>query len=871
MAGSTTVLNHAGSTPSGTNQNGFSLGSNGNGRAEPSKGGKRPLPHIDDIVSVKIDIDPNASVERVIQTAEGHLRLAESSRTFGRPDTALKEYIMASLILVDAIKRNQGWVLLQDNRTQLDRYQRALRQVRVLQDDYEKIKADIKADNLRTGVQPTVSKHASSGGGPGEPAGGIRNGVRVGQGDVNGGADARKNGVPDRSGPLQSRTKPTVQPKPQALHGNVLHTTGPGASPGKTPEDLAQRFARLRASAPVQDPRIRTQTVIPPNSQSSQAMIEPPVSSSGSAGSAGGMPRLPDAIYNPARGTISNEAAELPSSAPRAMFTRTNSTTSISNVIKTPKAGPMEEYFVPANTYTASMAPLKRAKLTIPEGNTISAQDLVQYMGMGAKDVSVLLIDIRNRESFDEGHIMSQATICLEADVLMRQDISANEIADSNVLAPPDEMILFDKRHQFDLVVFYDQESDHITGKRDTPEQKAISGLYNALTQYDFPASLVKKTTTPKLLEGGLEAWSNLVGRGGLQTSSTSAAKNPRTSTPMTRSLLNKRPTYITRPIQDAEEARKWEETIADLGAMAPIRTTEDFLRRVPAISTIQESMVASPPTSPLSRPASPFYPRLSQEEIFYKNLPSPPTRPPPTLPRRSHSGLVDTEGGSGTLKKTLAKSNVEGARKYRTGLQNTGVICFANSSLQAMFATPGFSRELWSGQWTKSFGHPPQKPDEKIPNSQLLTRMLAAQFDFLSKGECPDVGTGVLMVCLLLCGFSGTIIDITFRDTSSASIQRLQTVERGRRVKSLGVTISRMRRNFIRSLWTTSTTRQTCSGIANDPKTRNSTLRRMALSYRMPSPTGATIPPPARPSSTSISAAWTCSSRNAKIASAGT
>jgi ubiquitin carboxyl-terminal hydrolase 8 len=564
-------------------------------------------------------------------------------------------------------------------------------------------------------------------------------GARAGQAGVN--------GAPDRSAASPARARPVVHPKPQGLHGNALQSAGSGVSSGKPAEDLAQRFARLRAT-PAQDPRIRTQSIIPPSATASQAPVESQQPTISSLGAVSGMPRLPDAIYNPARGTISSEAAELPSSAPRAMFSRTNSMTSIPNVSKTPKTGPVEEYFVPAQTFTSTTnpAPPKRIKLTISDGNTISAQELFEYMKKGAAEISILLIDIRSRELFDEGHIMSQATICLEADVLMRPDISANEIADSNVLAPADEMILFEKRHQFDLVVFYDQESDRITGRRDTPEQKAISGLYNALTQYDFPGNATKRTLAPKLLEGGLEAWTGILGKSGLQSSATSAPNKPRGPAPMARSLVKRRPTYVTRPVQDAEEAKKWEETLSDLSP--PIRTTEDFLRRMPAMSTKQESMVTSPVTSPtLNRPMSPFHSRISHEESIYKNLPAPPTRPPPTLPRRSYSGLADAESGTSTATKNGAlKSGAEPLRKFRTGLINPGVHCFANSSLQAMFATPGFSRELATGKWTESFEHPPKKRDEAIVNPQLLTKMLASLFNWLNTGAMPEIQAKTLM-----------------------------------------------------------------------------------------------------------------------------
>lgn len=730
MAGPTTFPKHGPTHSVGSigSQNGFPSVPKANpGGARP---GKPPYPHIDDIVSVDVDVDINAPVDKMLLTAETYLRQAESANTFGRPDLALKDYIRTNILVLDYIKKNKGWVSLQaDSKGGLVRYQNLLRRIHALSGEFEKIKANIKADNAISHVQPTVRRPTPGG----EPTG-----AREGHPAVNGAAPPRQNGSLARPAAPSPKSKPAVQPKPQSLHGDAVARN----------EDLAQRFARLRTNASSaqngQDFRIRTQAIALSNApaQPGQAprRVPPPPPPSRVPG---GLPKLPEAIYNPARGTVSTEAAELPSSAPRAMFTRTNSVGVVPAAKPVPSAA-AEEFFVPAQSFrTPPPTPAKRAKATIPDGETISAEDLVRYMRMGAKDVSILLIDIRNRELFDEGHILSQATICLDPEVLMRSDISANEIADSMVLASVDEQLLFEKRHEFDLVVFYDQESLRITGKMESPEQKAISGLYNALIHYDFPG-LPSRRMKPKLLEGGLDAWTGIVGVSGLQISSTSMSKRS-TTTPMARSFLNRRQTYLSRPIQDAAEARRWEENLAD---MVPVRTKEDFLRRVVPIGPIQESMVQPPSYSPVEARQSPFQPRMSHEDATYSTPPAPPARPAPTLPRRSYSGLAETGSPSGALAMRLSiNQGIERIRRYRTGFKNPGVHCFANSSLQALFATPGFARELWSGSWLTKYRNPPVKAGETMANPQLLVKALANIFLHLDSGEVPCMSTQILMV----------------------------------------------------------------------------------------------------------------------------
>ncbi|KAL2161945.1 hypothetical protein VTH06DRAFT_7730 [Thermothelomyces fergusii] len=695
MPGSTAMLSEA---PSGAL----------NGRPDGARGGKRPLPHIDDITSVAVDIDSRAPIEKVLQEADRCLRQAESSKSFGRPDLALKDYIRTNILLLEVVKQNRGWVSLQrDNRAQFERYQRLLRQVHAVHGDFEAIKEQIKADNARTGVEPTGRSGGSAG------KGAALDGRDKDKDTAPNGA-AKENGVAASPPP---RGKLVVHPQPETLHGHAP-PPGPGAAQGKV-QDLVQRFANLRAGATNTNrgAHARTQSEMSPAVTGSLASSEAPLSSPPLNGSIPELPQMPAAIYNPPRGTISSEAAALPTSAPRAMFTRTSSTASLGTV-KASKPPPSLE------GAASTSASVRRARPVVPDGDTISVEDLLQCMRAGAKDLSILLIDIRSREDFDEGHIMSQATICVEPEILTRDHISANQVADSMVLAPASEQLLFEKRHGFDLVVFYDQSSQLIPDRPQTPQEKAVAGLFNALSQYDFPGASGSKVC-PKLLRGGIDAWTGLVGNASLQSSPTTASRKYPAS-PMARSFLNSRQRYVTRPIQDPAEAKRWEDTIADAGGISPVRTTEDFLRRFPPISEHKESMVS---------PASPPH----------ESLPPPPTRPPPAVPRRIYSGLAEPEDGSVVLAKKSAPQAVEAARKFRTGLQNPGVFCFANSSLQAMFATPGFAREIWTGAW-KELYKVPMKPDEKFENPQLLLKCLTNLFHWLNQGSLRSLAAKTFM-----------------------------------------------------------------------------------------------------------------------------
>ncbi|KAK5652743.1 hypothetical protein OQA88_9596 [Cercophora sp. LCS_1] len=690
MTGPTTLLNMAGPTPT---PSAFAPGPGGQNGSQ--KAGKKPLPHIDDIVNVTPELDPHAPIDKVLQSAETYLNQAEACKNFGKLDWALRDYICAHVVVVDTIKKNKDWVSLRDHHAQYARYQNLVKRIMALDTDFARIKTDIKADNVRSGVQPTISRPTPNGTLP------------LAQGPAENSAGT-------------SKAKPPVHPKPQALHGNTL------ASPTKAADDLAQRFAKLRA-APInvgQDPRIVTRPLVPQKNAGynfTPAQQQPAAAS----GASSSMPRVPEAIYNPPRGTVSSEAAKLPSSAPRALFTRTNSASSIPSTNKIVETSPSEEYFVPAQSFGGG-PPAKRVKYAVSGTRTISVQELVMHMNAArqGKDISILIIDIRSRELFDRGHIKSPATVCLEAEVLRRKDISAAQISDSMVLSPASEQLLFEKRLEFDMLVVYDQHSFTIPSTPTTPDEQAVYGIFNALLKYDFYSG-GRKPTPVKLLQGGYSAWTGLVGREATETSSSFPRRTYTTPiAPVGRSFLNKPKSYVVPPLTDANEIKKFEEAVVRMA-----RSKDEFLRG--SSSRTPESMVDTPAPSGTAARATAF------------TFSGPPALPPPIHHRASHSGLPDAHPSS------LLAKRVTGAthnRRYRTGLHNpTRTTCFANSSLQAMFATKGFAEDLWSQQWEKHFRNPPRKQTEGANNPQLLTRLLGSFFSMMNLGTQQSIHIGSL------------------------------------------------------------------------------------------------------------------------------
>lgn len=806
-----TVLGGGGPAVSnGTARHSLAMGGDG---GAAGRGGKPPLPHIDDLTSASPDVDIKLPLRKILEMGDTAMRQAETFRDFGRPDLAFREYISASLIAIRYIPQHPDALAIKGGHGDMSRiYTALMKKIDSQHASFENIKAEIIADNQRTGVRPASSRPPSINGVPNRPQ--TPQGVPGSPPPMSPTrAGAQVNGSP------ASKARPAVQPKPQALSGNLIR---PGPK-NKAAEDLAARFANLRGpvALPGQDPRIRTHPIVPPRPLGPRQMAPAPEPVEkprvAVVTSLPDLPKMPDAIYSPARGTVSNEAASLPSSTPRGLFSRTGSSAAVNTTL----ANKSSDYFPPqpvSNNAAAPYAPAvpPRASVTIPEGETITAEELMNYIRRGSATLQVLIIDVRSREDFDEGHILSQAVICIEPSILLRENISSEQIAESMVLSPAQDYHHFERRDAFDLVVFHDQDSASIPRYilPDT-DAAALLSLQRALTYFNYGKEL---KNPPKLLQGGLDAWTDLVGRAALATSQTVGAGRglgPRMRSPQKPTITISKPNrkYKVTPLKP-EEVKQWEETLqnADLEtARSPgfmhVRSTEEFLRRFPAVSTEQESM-----QSPIS-PDRPSHSHYGQGPVdFYSELPSPPTRPAPAVPRPSYSGLSQTQDDheapqamafpaqarnlkQGPLARPDSPS-VGGAKDGHriTGLNNPGVWCYANSSIQALRMSPGFGKELATSEWQNTY-KVPKKTDEKNDHPQLMSRILSNLFHWMDSGKFDVMKAQTLMVGLLIC--DNKVPEANFPRTTPGRCARRAASRT--RVTSLAATGSRTRRSSCR------------------------------------------------------------------------
>lgn len=734
---------------------GLSPGLSAKGRARPSA----PYPHIDDLLVVPKDIDPNQSIKRLLEMTDVALRQSEMSRNFDRPALALKDYIRASIIAVQVIAKHKDYNVLRDSRSEPGRlYNALLKKISQQSDDYEKIKRNIMEDNKKTGVQPTVrrsvppspSRAQGTGSPPAVPMNGNAASSRP-QTRPNGRTLQPVNGSP-------AKTKPAVLPKPQSLHGNAIAPgSGRPAPANNAKPDLTARFANLRGpqSFPGQDPRIKTYPIPTQKPAGPRQMPNSPELDVDSDPTASALPKVPDAVYSPARGSVFGEAARLPTSTPRGLFSRTGSSTSLSSMPS--MLPPQSNDFTPAAP-TSAVPEEEEEPFELPGEDIITSQQLCEVMK--AKR-SILLIDIRSREEFDEGHIMSTSIICIEPSILLRENISSEEISESMVLSPNSEQTLFERRDSYDLVVFYDQESEQVPQfPRNSDELVAVS-LHRALVHLNYGRHLKRP---PRILRGGLDAWVDLMGPLALQPTTSMISTSSTTLVRQRRNgfIQRKGQKFVVTSLQPAD-VKAWENTLekdAHQAAARPNfpRTTKDFLKSAP-IAAQQQSM-RSPPASIEDRQQHGFG-SLAQ-------LPAPPARPRAAVQRPSHSGLsqgddgngAQSEPGASSLQRTTGRSKkateqVSAAAavvKAHTGLNNPRNWCYANSTLQSLLGSPGFGRELADSEWVHKYSVP-RKGEEKIDPPQLMVRIMSNLFHWMSTGTFETMKAQTLMV-----GLSGRV-----------------------------------------------------------------------------------------------------------------
>ncbi|KAG6022035.1 hypothetical protein E4U41_002335 [Claviceps citrina] len=709
------------------------LGGHGGKYGGPVRPNAAPLPHIDDLVAIPADIDPNQSIRRLLAEAESSLRQSEMSRDLERPALALKDYIRAYVIAVQTILEHRDYPDLRSSHDgdTARLHSSLLKRIDQQRAVYERIKQNVIADNKLSGVQPTVRRSAALPAVNGAsiaspPTGREVGGRRPQQPSFHGHASNTSSESPAKS-------KPVVQPKPPSLHGNAIppgHARASSAS--NLTQDLAARFVNLRGPqpSPGQDPRIKTYSIVQPKPAGPREMPSPQRSHIDPDG-ATALPKVPDAIYSPARGSVSGEAARLPTSTARGLYSRTGSSVSLASTPSLSQPRQSNEYFPPVPPISSSSLSIAEKPFDIPEGDIITPEQLYTLKKSKA---SILLIDIRSRDDFDEGHIMASSIICIEPSILMRDNISAADIADSLILSPNSEHHLFDKRDLYDLVVFYDQSSVYIPHAPKNSDEEVVLSLHRALVLLNYGRELKNSL---KLLKGGLEGWVDLMGSHSLQ--STPSEQSKVSQTRARHGLIKRQGSkYVVTPLQSEEDIKAWQSTLDKDATRPPFPRTGDEFLRFGSISSERQSMASTMSTE--QRYRHELAPKFSSRS----QLPPPPARPQAAVQRPIHNGLSQSDHVEDDF---AGQSKKIPEQLYYTGLNNPRNWCYANSTLQSLLASPGFGRELADRAWERRYKNMvPRKGNEKRDQPQLMIQMISNLFHWMSSGKFETMKAQMLM-----------------------------------------------------------------------------------------------------------------------------
>lgn len=661
----------------------------------------------------------------LLNRAQSCIERASEEVTLKRQDKAYVEWLIGSNIISEVIPRHRDYPSMNQERgEQLQVYRALIKQIQAQYQMFQQITDNIKEDNRRSKIWPISPQQASS---P-TPLNDRVQTLRVLP-------SPRPLSMPDTSEFLSStrrqsvgssseevsaethKTRPPVQPKPNGLHSSKVANGGLGSSYG---DGLAERLAQLRIPNGAGNS-------IPPNRPSGPRDM--PASSNGPSIppkipiDPTSFPKAPSPTYSPARDDQSPFGIAPPRSAARS---------SIHNGAALPLPTSTSSNGITVVNKNNAEHVARPTKLPYPElsnPTTITVEDLYERLRVQ----SILLIDVRNREDFDDGHIFAKSIMCIEP-LSLRWGASADDLEERLVVSPESEQALYQRKAEFDLIVYYDQSTRSnlfLDGSPSNSSAPALRALHDTLYEFNDYDELQRP---PAVLLGGLDAWVDLVGPQALQRTKTAAFQGmtrPRQSVHGAARLRGRAPTISssslevrrrrirdTRPL-DAEEERAWLQKIkdeevpdyqpsqsdGDTDSMTSspdeppsplVHTYEDFLRKFPEPSQLQQSMIgyySAPTVRPAPMPA----------------VPQIPSRPPPAVPRPSYSGVSDRESSALSPDSRQISSNhpplyITRSPHYLklpyTGLVNFGNTCYMNATIQCLVATLPLSIFFLDNKW---------------------------------------------------------------------------------------------------------------------------------------------------------------------------
>ncbi|KAI9322226.1 hypothetical protein BX666DRAFT_1892794 [Dichotomocladium elegans] len=162
---------------------------------------------------------------------------------------------------------------------------------------------------------------------------------------------------------------------------------------------------------------------------------------------------------------------------------------------------------VPGNPSSKGLPIPGLTNFNFPQTMVVDPDVLAHWIANKPNQPSVLLLDVRPRSMYEDACIRHR-WVCQIEPLILRQGVTSDKIQTSLTMSNETHQELFKRRHEFDLIVYYDQDSKRLEDAHDP-----LRNLRLAIYENEFNTTLPR---VPMMLAGGFSGWRKAIGDRGV-------------------------------------------------------------------------------------------------------------------------------------------------------------------------------------------------------------------------------------------------------------------------------------------------------------------------------------------------------------------